>query len=89
MIEVHNLAKKYGDYVAVSDISFSAKKGEIVGFLGPNGAGKTTTIRMLATYLPPSALPRQQSQASTFKVSQMKCDAELDISQKHLLCTER
>ncbi|MBX7143758.1 MAG: ABC transporter ATP-binding protein [Oligoflexia bacterium] len=55
MIEVKKLAKKYGDYVAVSDVSFSASKGEIVGFLGPNGAGKTTTIRMLATYLPPSS----------------------------------
>jgi ABC-type multidrug transport system ATPase subunit len=55
MIEVSHLSKSYGDYTAVSDVSFSASKGEIVGFLGPNGAGKTTTIRMLATYLPPSA----------------------------------
>jgi ABC-type multidrug transport system ATPase subunit len=55
MIEVSGLSKSYGDYTAVSDVSFSANKGEIVGFLGPNGAGKTTTIRMLATYLPPSA----------------------------------
>lgn len=55
MIEVQNLVKKYGDYFAVSNISFSAAKGQIVGFLGPNGAGKTTTIRMLATYLPPTS----------------------------------
>jgi ABC-2 type transport system ATP-binding protein len=55
MIEVEKLSKLYGDYTAVADISFSASKGEIVGFLGPNGAGKTTTIRMLATYLPPSS----------------------------------
>ena len=55
MIEVNQLAKHYGDYTAVSGISFSAQKGQIVGFLGPNGAGKTTTIRMLATYLPPSS----------------------------------
>lgn len=55
MIEVSHLSKSYGDYSAVTDVSFSAAKGEIVGFLGPNGAGKTTTIRMLATYLPPSA----------------------------------
>ncbi len=55
MIEVEKLAKHYGDYQAVSEVSFSAQKGEIVGFLGPNGAGKTTTIRMLATYLPPSS----------------------------------
>jgi ABC-2 type transport system ATP-binding protein len=55
MIEVSNLSKSYGDYKAVSDVTFSATKGQIVGFLGPNGAGKTTTIRMLATYLPPSS----------------------------------
>lgn len=54
MIEVEGLEKSYGEFKAVSNISFSAKKGDIVGFLGPNGAGKTTTIRMLATFLPPS-----------------------------------
>jgi ABC-type multidrug transport system ATPase subunit len=46
-IEVSNLTKKFGDFVAVDHISFQVKKGEIFGFLGPNGAGKTTTIRML------------------------------------------
>jgi ABC-2 type transport system ATP-binding protein len=55
MIEVSGLSKSYGDYQAVADVTFTAAKGEVVGFLGPNGAGKTTTIRMLATYLPPSA----------------------------------
>lgn len=55
MIEVHQLAKRYADFQAVSGISFSAAAGEIVGFLGPNGAGKTTTIRMLSTYLPPTS----------------------------------
>ncbi len=55
MIEVLNLSKSYGDYIAVSDVSFSAERGQIVGFLGPNGAGKTTTIRMLATFLPPTS----------------------------------
>lgn len=55
MIKVEGLVKSYGEYIAVKGVSFSAKKGEIVGFLGPNGAGKTTTIRMLATYLPPSS----------------------------------
>ena len=55
MIEVHQLAKRYADFQAVSGITFSAAQGEIVGFLGPNGAGKTTTIRMLSTYLPPSS----------------------------------
>ena len=55
MIEVTSLSKTYGDYTAVSNVSFSADKGDVVGFLGPNGAGKTTTIRMLATYLPPTS----------------------------------
>lgn len=55
MIEAVGLSKSYGDYQAVSDVSFSAAKGEVVGFLGPNGAGKTTTMRMLVTYLPPTS----------------------------------
>ena len=55
MIDVTSLCKTYGDYTAVSNVSFSADKGDVVGFLGPNGAGKTTTIRMLATYLPPTS----------------------------------
>ena len=55
MINVQNLGKLYGDVPAVRNITFSAEKGEIVGFLGPNGAGKTTTLRMLTTYLPPSS----------------------------------
>jgi ABC-2 type transport system ATP-binding protein len=52
MIHVEHLAKAFGDFKAVRDVSFSAECGEIVGFLGPNGAGKTTTLRMLTTYLP-------------------------------------
>ncbi|MFQ5511886.1 MAG: ATP-binding cassette domain-containing protein [Candidatus Krumholzibacteriia bacterium] len=55
MIDVRNLSKHYGQHRAVSQISFRAKKGEILGFLGPNGAGKTTTMRMLTCYLPPTA----------------------------------
>lgn len=47
VIRVSHLKKVFGDVVAVDDISFSVKRGEIFGFLGPNGAGKTTTIRML------------------------------------------
>lgn len=54
MIEVTKLQKRYGECVAVADVSFSAARGEVVGFLGPNGAGKTSTLRMLSTYLPPS-----------------------------------
>jgi ABC-2 type transport system ATP-binding protein len=51
MIEVENLTKRYGDLVAVQDISFSAQKGQILGFLGPNGAGKTTTMRIITGFL--------------------------------------
>lgn len=47
IVTVTNLSKSYGDFVAVNDISFSIKQGEIFGFLGPNGAGKTTTINMM------------------------------------------
>ena len=55
MIEVEHLSKSYGARMAVSDLSFSVRKGEVVGFLGPNGAGKSTTLRMLTGFLPPSA----------------------------------
>ena len=54
MIEVEGLSRRYGDFVAVNDVSFSVREGEVVGFLGPNGAGKTTTMRMLTGFLPPS-----------------------------------
>ncbi|HVU75747.1 MAG TPA: ABC transporter ATP-binding protein [Candidatus Paceibacterota bacterium] len=47
IIEVKNLFKKYGDFTAVNDISFSVEEGEIFGILGPNGAGKTTTLEMM------------------------------------------
>lgn len=47
MIEIQNLVKRYGDYTAVNDITFTVQDGEIVGFLGPNGAGKTTTMSIL------------------------------------------
>lgn len=52
MIEVENLTKKYGDLVAVKNLTFKVKKGEIWGLLGPNAAGKTTTMRILTGYLP-------------------------------------
>lgn len=54
MIEVKNLTKLYGDFIAIDDISFEVKKGEVVGFLGPNGAGKTTTMRIISCYLAPN-----------------------------------
>lgn len=51
MIEVKNLTKKYGDKIAVDNISFTVEDGEILGFLGPNGAGKSTTMNILTGYL--------------------------------------
>jgi ABC-2 type transport system ATP-binding protein len=54
MIEVRNLIKRYGAHLAVDNISFDAKPGEILGLLGPNGAGKTTTMRVLTGYMPPT-----------------------------------
>ena len=53
VIQVRGLTKNYKDVVAVKDVSFDVKKGEIFGFLGPNGAGKTTTIRLLLDFLTP------------------------------------
>ena len=52
VIEVKHLVRKFGDFVAVQDTSFSVRKGEVFGLLGPNGAGKTTTFRMLCGLLP-------------------------------------
>jgi ABC-2 type transport system ATP-binding protein len=52
MIEVKNLNKSYGDFVAIRDVSFTAEQGQILGFLGPNGAGKTTTMRIITGFMP-------------------------------------
>lgn len=54
MIEIKNLTKKFGADVALAGVSFSVKKGEILGFLGPNGAGKTTTIKIITSFWAPS-----------------------------------
>jgi ABC-2 type transport system ATP-binding protein len=55
MIEAHGLTKKYGDKVAVNDLSFTVRPGIVTGFLGPNGAGKSTTMRMLLGLDAPTA----------------------------------
>src|SRR4029077_3973612 len=55
MIEVKNFTKRYGEFVAVDDLSFAINQGEVFGFIGPNGAGKSTTIRFLATLLRPTS----------------------------------
>ena len=55
MITVKNLTKRYGDYVAVDDVSFTCRPGQVTGFLGPNGAGKSTTMRIIAGLTPPTS----------------------------------
>lgn len=55
VLQVTNLSKRFGEFTAVNDISFSIKPGEILGLLGPNGAGKTTTIQMLLGLVTPTA----------------------------------
>lgn len=52
MIEIQHLTKKFGNIVALNDLNFTVKKGEVLGFLGPNGAGKSTTMNILTGYLP-------------------------------------
>jgi ABC-2 type transport system ATP-binding protein len=54
-MEVKNLRKNYGDFVAVKDLNLKIRKGEVFGFLGPNGAGKTTSIRMMVGLLKPTS----------------------------------
>jgi ABC-2 type transport system ATP-binding protein len=54
-VSVHNLTRKFGNFVAVDNVSFNVRTGEIFGFLGPNGAGKSTTIRMLCGLLMPTS----------------------------------
>lgn len=54
-LKAEGLSKQYGSQMAVKEVSFSLKKGEITGFLGPNGAGKSTTMKMLTRYITPSA----------------------------------
>ncbi len=54
LIEVDKLTKSFGPFIAVDNISFSLRRGEVLGFLGPNGAGKTTTMRMITGFLSPT-----------------------------------
>src|ERR1700733_3630975 len=54
-VEVENLTKRFGDFVAVDSLNFNVEHGEIFGLLGPNGAGKSTLIRMLTTLVPPTS----------------------------------
>ncbi len=74
-IEVKNLVKYYGNQAAVNDVSFSIKKGEIVGFLGPNGAGKSTTMKIITGFIP--------SSSGSVKVCNLPVDVDsMDTRQK-------
>lgn len=55
IIEIKNLTKKFGDFVAVNNVSFNIKRGDVFGFLGPNGSGKTTVIRMIMGLIIPTS----------------------------------
>lgn len=55
MIHIRNLTKSYGTHVAIENLNFSIKKGEVVGFLGPNGAGKSTTMKIITGYMAPTS----------------------------------
>jgi len=55
MIEIKNLSKKFDNNIILDDITFTVKKGEILGFLGPNGAGKTTTMKIITSFWSPSS----------------------------------
>lgn len=76
MLEVKNLTKEYGNKKGIFDVSFTLKKGEVLGFIGPNGAGKTTTIRHLMGFIKP-----QQGSAS---IMGMDCFQEAATIQKNI-----
>jgi ABC-2 type transport system ATP-binding protein len=75
-IEAKNLSKNYGKIIAVDNINFAVKEGEIFGFLGPNGAGKTTTIRMLTGLSKPTA--------GTARVLGYDVESEIVEAKKHI-----
>ena len=75
-IEVSHITKKYGDQKALNDVSFSIKKGEIVGFLGPNGAGKSTMMKILTTYLDAT---EGDAEVNGFKVAEQGRDVQRSI----------
>jgi len=72
MVSVTNLTKSFGTVVAVNDISFEVKPGEIFGLLGPNGAGKTTTIKQIL-----GLLEQEQGEIKVFGLDPGKDDVEI------------
>ncbi len=75
-IEVSNLVKRYGSVLAVDDLNFKVKQGEIFGFLGPNGAGKTTTIRLLTGQIRPTS--------GSLRVSGKDVNREPSLAKEHI-----
>lgn len=75
-IEVSHLVKRYGAHTAVHDLSFTVKRGEIVGLLGPNGAGKSTTMRILTGYLPATA--------GSVRICGIPVASQPDLSKRHI-----
>ena len=55
MIEIENLTRRFGAFVAVDHISFRLERGEVLGFLGPNGAGKSTSMKLITGFLAPTS----------------------------------
>ena len=89
-LQVQGLTKRYGDLVAVDDLTLQIKKGEIFGFLGPNGAGKTTAINMMVGLLSPTGgavLINGQDRARVPKRSIGVCPQEL-VLWEELTCAE-
>jgi len=76
MIEVKDLTKTYGDRAAIRGVSFSVKRGEILGFLGPNGAGKSTTMKILSGFMPATG---GFASINGFNVSNQAIDAKASL----------
>ena len=72
-VHVQNLTKRFGDFTAVQDVSFSIPKGEIFGLLGPNGAGKTTTIRMLCGIIDSASSSRSGAMPTSTVAADTRC----------------
>jgi ABC-2 type transport system ATP-binding protein len=85
VVEVKELEKRFGHFVAVNRISFSVRKGEIFGFLGPNGAGKSTTIRMLCGIIAPTSGYGRVAGLDIFKDAEKIKEAIGYMSQKFSL----
>ena len=58
MIEINNLTKKFDQFTAIDDLTFTVKEGEVLGFLGPNGAGKSTTMKLITGHFFPPVTDR-------------------------------